>query len=110
MCSESHAVQVIFFLIQGNGSILCSVGRKKVWYIYKGYLKVYSDLAIKRHEDKILNSQKLMVNLGFTVNPCIQWLYLLLFPNVIKNKVKWPITNAGVNSQQLFSYLEVAYH
>lgn len=33
-----------------------------------------------------------------------------LFPNVTKNKVKWPMTNAGINFQLLLRYLEVAYH
>lgn len=36
--------------------------------------------------------------------------YLILLPNVIKYKVKWPMTNADINFQLLLSYLEVAYH
>ena len=51
------------------------IRKKKVSYIctkatqkYKGYLT----LLLTRHTDEISNSQKLMVNLGFTVNPWIQ--------------------------------------
>lgn len=44
-------------------------------------------LLWRKHADEILNSQKLVVNFEFTTKPCIQGLYLLLFSNVIKNKV-----------------------
>ena len=69
MCFDNHAVQLILlFYIRKCKHSLFNVRKKSFLYMSKGYLT----LLLKRHTDEISNSQKLMVNLGFTVNPWIQ--------------------------------------
>lgn len=72
---------------------------------YKGYLT----LLLKRHTDEILKARSWWSIWGLLWIPGFNE-YLILLPNVIKYKVKWPKTNADINFQLLLSYLEVAYH
>lgn len=72
MCFENNAEQVIFSYIRKCEHSLFSKQKNKLNTFTKATQRSTLTLLFERHADKILNSKKLTVNFGFTVNPCIQ--------------------------------------